>query len=63
MIAMHTGSGKKSRFDARIFSLDIWDDFDPVDGSSLCRLFGSDDPDIIFCMAGNHTSLASRAFI
>jgi hypothetical protein len=33
MIAMHAGSREEPGFDMRIFSLDIWDQFDPVDGS------------------------------
>jgi len=63
VITMHTGSRKKSRFDTRIFSLDIRNQFDPVDGAAFRRLLWSDDINIIFCMTGNDTSLASRTFI
>jgi hypothetical protein len=35
MITMHTGPGKKSCFDMGIFSLDIRDQFDPVDGAAF----------------------------
>jgi hypothetical protein len=63
VIAMHTGPGKKSRLHMRIFSLDIRDQFDPVDGATFRRLIRLDDSNIIFRMAGNDTSLASRAFI
>jgi hypothetical protein len=47
----------------RIFPLDIRDQFDPVDGTALRRLLRSDDSNIVFCMAGNDTGLACRAFI
>jgi hypothetical protein len=35
MITMHTGSGKKSRLNMRIFSFDIRNQFDPVDGATF----------------------------
>ena len=35
MITMHTGPGKESRFNMGIFSLDIRDQFDPVDGAAF----------------------------
>jgi hypothetical protein len=35
VIAVHTGSGKKSRLNVRIFSLDVRDQFDPVDGATF----------------------------
>jgi len=63
VIAMHTGSGEKPCFDTGIFSLDIWNQFDPVDGTAFGRLLRADDPNIIFRMAGNDASLASRTFI
>jgi hypothetical protein len=47
----------------RIFPLDIRDQFDPVDGAAFRRLLRSDDSNIILRMAGNDTSLASRALI
>jgi len=63
VIAMHARPGEKSRFNMRIFSLDIRNYFYPIDGPSLCRLIGTDDPDIILCMTGNGASLAPSAFI
>jgi len=53
VIAMHARSGKQSRLDTRIFSLDIGDQFYPVDGASLRRLFRPNDPQIVFCMASH----------
>jgi hypothetical protein len=35
VIAMHARSGKQSRLDTRIFSLDIRDQFDPIDGTTF----------------------------
>jgi len=60
---MHTGPGKKSGLDMRIFPLDIRDQFYPADRATFGGFFGSDDPHIVFCMAGHNTGLASRTFI
>jgi hypothetical protein len=35
VIAMHARSGKQSCLDTRIFSLDIRDQFDPIDGATF----------------------------
>jgi len=35
MITVHTGSRKESRFNMGIFSLDIRNQFDPVDGAAF----------------------------
>jgi hypothetical protein len=63
MITMHTGSGKEPGFDMGVFPFDVGNEFDPVDRTTLCGLFRSDQGNIILSMAGNDTSLASRAFV
>jgi hypothetical protein len=63
VIAMHTRSGKKPRFEMRVFPFDIGDQFNPVDRSAVGGLFGSNERNIIFRMAGHHTRLASGTFV
>jgi len=63
VIAMHAWSGKQSRLDTRIFPLDIRNQLHPINGAPLCGLFGSNDPQIVFCMASHDTGLTSRTFI
>jgi hypothetical protein len=47
----------------RVFSFDIRDEFDPVNGSTFGRFLRPDNPYVILCMACDHAGLASRAFI
>jgi len=63
MFTMHTWSWKEPCFDVRVLPFNIWEEFNPMDGAALCRFLGTDDRNIVFCMAGYHTSLTSRAFI
>jgi hypothetical protein len=63
MLTMHAGSGKKPRFDVRIFALDEGKEFNPVDGAAHSCLLGPDDGNIVLCMASHHAGLTPRAFI
>jgi hypothetical protein len=63
MVAVHARSREKSCFDIGIFAFNIRDQFDPVNGSTLRRLFRSNESDVIFCVAGHHAGLASGAFV
>jgi hypothetical protein len=63
MIAVHARPWKQSGFDVRIFSLNIGDQFDPVDGTAFCGFFRPDDWDIIFRLTSHDTGCASRASI
>jgi hypothetical protein len=63
VITMHAGSWEKPDLEMRVLSLNIRDQFDPVNGSASCCFLWSNDRYIIFRLAGDHTSLASRAFI
>jgi hypothetical protein len=63
VIAMHARPWKKPGFNMGILSLNIRYQFDPVNRSAFCCLLWSDDGNIIFRLAGDHTSLTGSAFI
>jgi hypothetical protein len=63
IVAMHARAWKKPRFNMRIFSLNIRYEFDPVNRSALSRLLWPDNRYVVLGLAGNHASLAGRAFV
>jgi hypothetical protein len=63
IVAMHARPGKQSGLDMRIFPLNIRDQFYPADRATFRGFFGSDDPHVVFRLAGDHASLTGSAFI
>ena len=63
IITMHARSWKKPGLDMRILPLDIGDQFDPVNGTTLGGLLRFNDCHVVLCLAGDHASLAGGAFV
>jgi hypothetical protein len=63
VITMHAGPWKEPRFDMGILSLNVRDQFNPMDGATLGRFVRSDDGDIVFRLTSDHTGLTSGTSI
>jgi hypothetical protein len=58
IVTVHAGSREEPGFDTGILPFNVRDQFDPVDGSTLCRFVGADDGNIVFRLTGDDTGLA-----